>query len=149
MTGSTFKKGIEKALLSVGFARAGNALVRHDGGVWTMVSCEKGFGDQWSINVGFWLEELDANRPDRVEQSHLYFRLERLTPLHRETILQAGSLQDPEQAKAYAELISMLGTGIDAELRSLGTYPGLRAAMAEGRLVNGLVKKNARDKLRS
>jgi len=144
-----FKKGIGSTLLSIGFdAVAGGAFVRSkpDSGVSTIVSTQKSFGDQWFINVGFWLHRLGGERPNTVQNAHLYFRLERLVPEYRETILLAGALLDePDQPNAYQELRHLLATAIDSRLQVLGTEAGLRQAQAEGRLIDGLVRKEAND----
>jgi len=144
MNSRGFRNGLERVLLSVGFEKGGKSLVRSESGVTTLIACAKGFGDQWSIDVGFWLEALGENRPDRVEQAHLYFRLERLVPEYHETIVLAGALNDAGQPAAYEKVLELLGNSIDPELRILGTEAGLRTAMAEGRLGNGLVRKEAR-----
>jgi hypothetical protein len=152
MNGRDFKKGIGNTLLSIGFETVGGgAFVRsnHDSGVSTIVSTQKSF-DQWYINVGFWLDRLGGERPNTVQQSHLYFRLERLVPEYRETILLAGALLDePDQPNAYQELRHLLATAIDSRLQVLGTEAGLRQARAEGRLIDGLVRKDANDWLQA
>jgi hypothetical protein len=143
MDSRAFKSGLERVLLLMGFEKKGRALERSDSGVSTLIACSKGFGEQWSIDVGFWLEALGQDRPDRVEQAHLYFRLERLVPEYRETILLAGALNDADQPAAYKKMLELLPS-IDSGLRIMGTEAGLRTAMAEGRLGNGLVRKEAR-----
>ncbi len=105
---------------------------------------EKGFGNQWFIIVGFWLYALGSELPERVEQTHLYFRLERLVPTLRETLLEAGALNEPNQPRAYELLCGLLVNDIDSTLRILGTVAGLRSALQEGRLTHGLVRKEAR-----
>jgi len=158
MTSTEFKKGLERVLRSLGFQRAGKALARSGIRVLTLVALQKSnFGDQWWINIGFWLEQLGGHAPDRVELSHLYYRLESLFPEHRETILVAGDLDEPEQPiilvgdakardqrKAYEQLLELFTGRIDAELRVLGTEEGLRKGMRDGKLKNGLVRKEAR-----
>lgn len=144
MNALAFKKGLERVLLSIGFERTGKSLHRVGSGAATMVTFEKGFGSQWFINVGFWLYALGNEPPDRVEQTHLYFRLERLVPNFRERLLEAGALDEPNQPQAYEELCELLANDIDSALRVLGTEAGLRAALQEGRLTHGLVRKEAR-----
>ncbi|MDC3960076.1 hypothetical protein [Polyangium jinanense] len=148
MNDHTFKTGVERALLSAGFERHGKLLRRHDSSVWTLVGTEKGFGQQWHINVGFWLEALGAACPAQVEKTHLYFRLERLFPEHHETIASAGALDDQKQSEAFGKLNALLVGEIERGLRALGTEAGLRSAMAAGRLTQGLITKEAREHLR-
>jgi hypothetical protein len=144
MKALAFKKGLERVLLSIGFERAGKSFHRVGSGVATMVAFEKGFGNQWFIDVGFWLYALGSELPDRVEQTHLYFRLERLVPTLRETILEAGALTEPNQPQAHEKLCYLLVNDIDSTLRVLGTVAGLRSALQESRLTHGLVRKEAR-----
>jgi hypothetical protein len=145
MNTRTFRSELERALLSIGFERAGKSLVRYDSKVWTLVGLEKGFGNQWSINIGFWLDALGGERPERVEQTHLYFRLERLVPEYHATITLAGALGEPDQPSAYEQLLRLLHGTIGSELRQLGSESGLRQVMAQGRLTQGLVRKEARE----
>lgn len=144
MNALAFKKGLERVLLSMGFERARKTFHRDGSGVATMVAFDKGFGNQWFINVGFWLYALGSELPERVEQTHLYFRLERLVPTFRETLLEAGALSEPNQPRAYSELCKALNSDIDSTLRILGTVVGLRTALHDGRLAYGLVRKEAR-----
>lgn len=144
MKSTTFKRGLEKALLAMGFRRSRRSLLRRTNGVTQILGFQKGFGDQWFINVGIWIHALGEAAPDAVEQSHLYFRLERLIPELRETILGTGALSDDEQSEAYRELVDLLPNRVARELEALATEAGLRAAMARGRLASGLLRKEAR-----
>lgn len=144
MNSIAFKKGVERALLPVGFERSGKLLRRHGLKVWTLVNTEQGLGNQWHINVGFWLGALSPICAMRVEQAHLYFRLERLFPEHYETIVLAGALGDQKQPTEFIKLIELLAGDIGARLLDLGTEEGLRAVMTTGGLECGLVRKEAR-----
>jgi hypothetical protein len=147
MTTSSFRKGLERAWLAAGFHRAGKSYRRDGSTAATLLSAEKGFGSQWFISVGFWLMGLGADVPDRVERTHMYFRLERLFPEFRETILAAGALGEPEQPESFEQLLHLLAGPIDAALRALGTEEGLRAAINSDRLCQGLIRKEAREYL--
>jgi hypothetical protein len=147
MKTAVFKSGIEKALTGVGFQRTGNTLQRECHNVATLIGLQKGDGNQWFMNVGFWLSGMGGTIPDRVEQTHLYFRLERLFPRYRETILTAGALSDEEQPAAYRQLIELLDSQIAPELQVLATEASLRKGLGEGRLTHGLVRKEVRDYL--
>src|SRR5262245_21529624 len=100
MSPRALKMGLGKALESLGFARRGAVYGRHSSDVWTLAAINKGCGEQWFINVGFWLDGLGGDCPGKVEASHMYFRLERLVPEVRETILLACSLGEPGQPAA-------------------------------------------------
>lgn len=112
-----------------------------------LVGVQKGFGEQWFVNVGFWLKQLGRKEPDRIEQSHLYFRLERLFPQHREFILKASDLADEGQVSAYHEFLRVLVDEIAGDLKQLGTTEGLFDAYHAGRLTVGLVTKAAKEML--
>jgi hypothetical protein len=147
MKTTAFKRGLENAFLATGFRRAGKSLRRDSSEVAVIVEFEKGFGDQWFINAGFWIHSLGEPVPERVEGSHLYFRLERLVPDLRETILAAGALSDEAQEQAYRKLVDLLPDRVVSELEALATEHGLRAAITGGRLTDGLIRKEAREHL--
>lgn len=144
MISSTFKKEITRALVNLGFEQQGTSLRRDQDGVSLLLSFDKAFGNQWCINVGFWLHEFGSLMTDRVEQTHIYLRLERLVPALRETILAAGDLDDPSQPHAFEMLLDRIGAEIDPMLRILGTEAGLREAVRSYRLSQGLVRKEVR-----
>lgn len=147
MTASSFRSELERAWTDVGFRRAGRSYRRDGPGVVTLVAIEKGFGDQRFISVGFWLDALGVDVPDRVERCHAYFRLERLVPEFREVILAAGALGSAEQPHSLEQLLQLLRGPIDVSLRAVGTADGLREAMHAGRLAHGMVRKEARTHL--
>jgi hypothetical protein len=97
MNAANFKKGLSQVFLGLGCKTVGKSLRRDQSDVSVLVSFEKGFGDQWYITFGFWLNALGVLATDRVEQTHMYFRLERLLPNLRAMILTAGALDDPNQ----------------------------------------------------
>ena len=139
MTGAEYKRGIYRAFQRAGFAKQHYALHAPGDGATAWVNAEKGFGDQWFINAGFCLHRLDSAPVERVERTHMYYRLERLFPAHRELILTASALEDPEQPAAYPLLLDMLATEIGVGLRTLGTEQTLIEAYRAGRLNQGLV----------
>ena len=163
MNSTDFKKGLDRVLRSLGFQRAGKAFARSGGNVLTLVAFQKSsYGDQYWINVGFWLEGLGGPRPNRVERTHLYYRLDDLFPEDAETIVAAGDLEEPDQPRilvgdfkerrqrrAYQQLLNLFESHFDTELRDVGSEAGLRKAMKEGRLEQGLITKEAREWLRS
>ena len=84
MTGQEFREGLFGALQQHGFARRGSLMRLPGEAAIILAGVQKGFGEQWFVNVGFWLKQLDRDEPDRIEQSQMYFRLERLFPQYRE-----------------------------------------------------------------
>ena len=147
MTGQEFAKGLFGALPQHGFARCGSLMRLPGDAVITLVGVQKGFGEQWFVNVGFWLKQLGRNEPDRIEQSHMYFRLERLFPQYREFILEAGDLAAEGQLSAYHKFLKVLVDEIASDLKQLGTAEGLVDAYHAGRLSAGLVTKAAKELL--
>ena len=144
MTGAEYKRGIHKAFQRAGFANQRYALHAPGEGATTLVNTQKGFGAQWFINVGFCLHRLDPTPVERVEKTHMYFRLERLFPAHRELILTASEIDDPGQPAAYPLLLDLLAGEIGAGLRALGSERGIIEAYRSGRLNQGLVLGTAR-----
>lgn len=145
MTGAEYKRGVYGALQRAGFAKQRHALHAPGEGATVLVNAENGFGDQWFINAGFCLHRLDSAPVERVEKTHMYFRLERLFPAHRELILTASAIDDPGQPAAYPLLLDLLATEIGAGLRALGTEQSLIGAYRAGRLSQGLVLRGARE----
>lgn len=145
----SFKKELEQVWLANGFKRQGKSYCRADANITALVNIEKGFDNQWFVNVGFWLMMLDTKVPDRVEKAHMYFRLEGLFPEYKETILAAGALSDTEQSRSFKTFLKLLSGPIDNSLRELQTVEGLRAALISQRLLRGLVTKEARQYLES
>jgi hypothetical protein len=145
MNTSTFKKGLSQTFLGLGFKVVGKSLRRDQSDVSILVSFEKGFQNQWFITVGFWLHILGALATDRVERTHLYFRLERLLPEFREVVLSAGDLDDPNQPASYDLLKTRLAAEGDTMMRSLGTEAGLRLALRSSRLSQGFIRKEVRE----
>ena len=143
------RAGLDRVLTEAGFERAAKSLRRRGSGVWTVVELQKGFGQLWHINIGFRLEALGGVCPRRVEQTHLYFRLERLFPAWRETITTAGALDDQGQARAFEALLGLLDGEVRRELLVLASEHGLSSALASGRLSEGLIRKEARNHLLS
>lgn len=144
MTGAEYKRGIHSAFKRAGFAKQRYALHAPGDGATVLVNAEKGVGDQWFIHAGFCLDRLDPTPVERVERTHMYFRLERLFPAHRELILTASALDDPGQPVAYPLLLDILAAEIGAGLRALGTEPAIIAAYRAGRLSQGMVLGIAR-----
>jgi len=147
MTGIEFRKGVFDALRQRGFAQRGSLMRLPGDGAIGLVGVQKGFCEQWFVNVGFWLKQLGREEPGSIEQTHMYFRLERLFPQHREFILEAGDLTAGEHLKAYHYFLRLLVDDIAGGLKHLGTSDGLVNAYHSGRLSSGLVTKAAKELL--
>lgn len=144
MTSVEFRRGVAEVLLAAGFVRCGQTFARELSGVSTLLGIERNFGARLSVNVGFWLHALGGAAPKLVEHAHCYFRLERLFPEYRETILDACALDEASQLDAYQRFLETLREAIDSRLRVIGTLEGLRHAFAAGKLRGGLLTKEAR-----
>ncbi|MGF7005741.1 hypothetical protein [Aminobacter sp. BE322] len=139
-----FRKSIEDSLLSVGFVKAGEVLRLEGEEISTLVGFGKGFGNQWFVNVGFWIHALGSQCPEKIEKSHMYFRIERIFPNLREIILTSGDLSDKHQPDALDRLVSHIHGDIGVKLRELTSEGGLRRAMEAGALTTaGLIRKEA------
>jgi hypothetical protein len=141
------KKEIFGVLGRIGFHREGKSYRRHQDGATILVEMQKGFGRQHFINVGFWIDAMGTLATDKIELCHLYFRLERLVPEHRDVILAAGALGESDQEEGLQRLSSLLAEEIDEKLRKLGTDNGLRAAYKAAALQAGLLRQEARSYL--
>ena len=114
-----------------------------------IANVDKGFGSQYFVNVGFCLKSLSPICPSKVEQSHMYFRLERLFPGQREIILGAGRLDEQDQERWLSLLCSFIRYDVAARFSALESEAGLRAAWTKGLFVNGLVTTEARQHFES
>jgi hypothetical protein len=143
----SFKNEVLDVFLSHGFCEW-RSVVRRDGeGVVTLVGVEKGFGRQNFITVGFLIHRLDPEVPASVEKTHLYFRLERLFPDLRDSIVHGGDASAPDWPEAFSRLLAQLRDTIAKELCSLSSLTALSESLKAGRLENGLVTKSAREVL--
>ncbi len=147
MNSRTFKQGLEKELLDSGFERAGKLYLRPTAFGFIMIAFSKGFGSQLFLDVGFWFSDLGDTTPSRLENAHIYCRLERLFPKDRELILTAGALDDAAQPEAYQRLISLFRKIVEDLLREFEDVPCIRQQMEYGRLSCGLIRKEAREYL--
>lgn len=149
MKSSEFKGGISIGFESIGLIKTGNILVRRGPGVALLVDFDKGFGEQWFINIGIFIGRLGSNPPSRIEKCHMYYRLERLCPDLREITLAAGDMGDSAQESFVERLLDEMPNSIKATLTELGEIIGLSNALQEGRLEGGCVTREARDYLTS
>jgi hypothetical protein len=145
MKATTFKERVFSAFRDSGFSPRSGMVERESGFATVVIGVERGFGNQCFINVGFVLAALSS--PDsvrRVQDAHLYFRLERLFPEYREQILTAGSLDEAGQEEALDGLLQSVRTEISASLGILQQTEGLARAHKTGQLKGGLVCAAAR-----
>lgn len=148
MTPTTFKERVFSAFRDSGFSPRSGMVERESGFASVVVGVERGFGNQFFINVGFVLSALSGPSPvRRIQDAHLYFRLERLFPEYREQILTAGSLGETAQEEALDGLLQAVRTDISASLGVLQQAEGLAEAHKAGLLKGGLVHAAARDLL--
>lgn len=120
MTPEDFKRGIYGALQSLGFKKRGKSVYRDQENVMVLVSIEK--ASRWYIDVGFWLKSLGGEiTTDRHEKTHIYMRLDRIFPVHRDIIRAACDLGASDQLIGYTRLLELLPTVMDGKLRSMGS----------------------------
>jgi Domain of unknown function (DUF4304) len=149
MKPTEFKKGIGQVLLTHGYKKYGACYKKTSESVTVLVSFQKVFQSQWFLNVGIWLHGLSENPPDKIEKSHLYFRLERLAPLFREQILAAGDTKSIEQERAHRHFLELLNSSILEIIDELLDEKKLLKAFADGELSNGMIRGEAREYLQS
>ena len=146
MTNHEFKTTIERAFTSNGFKIFAKNL-RFDGlAASILVGLQKlDYGEQYFINVGLWLHAIGGDVPQKVEHTHMYFRLERLFPTLREVVLDGGQLSHPEQPKPANHLASIIAEEcIPALVELSASLDRLRHQFYAGVLKGGLVRKEAR-----
>lgn len=149
MKSNEFKQGIFASLMERGFLRRGNLMCFSGNGAQIAVGVENGFGQQWFVNVGFCLDRIGIGEITRIEQSHMYFRLDRLFAQHRELIVWAGALDDMEQSRKYEVFLSLLASEVGEELKQFSSEQAIADAYRAGRFREGLIAKSARDLISS
>jgi hypothetical protein len=149
MTNREFKSILEGAFTSKGFKLV-DKNARYDGTAAAIfVGLQKlEYDEQYFINVGFWLRALGDQAPRKVEQTHMYFRLERLFPNLRETVLDGGRLSLPDQPQAATALSAIISAECIPVLTELANSDlTLRKRFREGGFSGGLIRKEAREAL--
>ncbi|WP_144020743.1 MULTISPECIES: hypothetical protein [Burkholderia] len=149
MKSSEFKQGIFESLMQCGFIRRGNLMCFSGNGAKVAIGVEKGFGQQWFVNVGFCIDRIGTDEISRIEQSHMYFRLDRLFAQHRELIVGAGALDDMGQPREYEVFLGLLASEVGEELKRFANEQAIADAYRAGRFREGLVTKSVRDLLSS
>lgn len=149
MTNSpTFKRVVETALAQGGFKKHGKAW-RFDGeDVSIIVGLQKiEYSRQVFVNVGFWLKKLGDDPPEKVELTHMYYRLERLCPEHREAILAAGDESAAQHQHWLDSVAPILTSECLPQVKAWTSTDAVRAAFLAGKLSGGLIRKEARQLL--
>lgn len=154
MTASRFKAGLVATLEAAGCRRAGRLVIVEARDVDVpkvvgLVDFQSLFGSRWAINVGFQIGDLDPVIPDRVERSHMYFRLENMFPEHEETIVQAGAMGEAGQADAYERLRMLFSASLVQEIRSRLSIESLRMGFDSGKYSAGIITPAAREYLKN
>ena len=101
MDGPAFKRSAKRVLRLLGFQWVGHSFERQDSDVCTWSISRRVPATSGSSTLAFGSTDSTV-MSDRVEKTHLYFRLERLVPEHFETIRTAGELDEqnsPEPAR--------------------------------------------------
>ena len=133
--------------------RQGGFLQRR--GTWHLVSPEvtvvfdlqkSSFANRYWANIGFWIESLGHAQRPRVHQCHLYFRVERLFPEYRETILMGLSFEEESVAQCE-EFLAFVRDIFVPFCQAATRMEYMRKLYHWGKLRDGLVKKEAQDVL--
>lgn len=143
ISANMFREQIESAFVLAGFSKA-NKTVRYDGAAGAvLIGIQKiSTSSQYAINIGFWLYGLGEECPDKVELTHLYFRMERLFPDDRGGIVSACDLTQPEFLDVLCEQIR--GEYAKELMLFVGDISTIRDMYSLGRFTNGLIRKEAR-----
>lgn len=96
------------------------------------------------INVGFVLKSISNDIPDRVEKTHMYYRLESIFPEIRETIIAAGELEEADSEEFTVKLIDSIKSSLARKLCQLSILENLKSTFKSGKLENGMVTGSAR-----
>lgn len=96
------------------------------------------------INVGFVLKSINNDIPDRVEKTHLYYRLESIFPDLREIIIASGEMNEADSEEYTVKLIDLIKSGLAEKLCHLSILENMKSTFNSGKLENGLVRGSAR-----
>jgi hypothetical protein len=143
---SEFKHVLEEAFQRAGFRKFANCLSYVGNDVTVLVSLQKvEYSGQIFVNVGFWLHQLSDSVPNKVEKTHMYFRLENLHPGYRDVILAAGDLGAADQKHGLQKLLDVLGSEIVPNIVHLADQSAILAAFKNARFQRGFIRKDAKE----
>ncbi|CAO5682429.1 MAG: hypothetical protein HEEMFOPI_01670 [Holosporales bacterium] len=146
MDGIEFQKGLYDVLSKKGFIRKGNLMRIFGDDVVVLIGLERSrFSQQLFVNIGIFLNKLDAEVPKKIEHTHMYFRLEGLFPQYRDIILTAGALDELEQYGAYQNFLDLLDRDIADVLKNLASEKSIVEAYYAGLSSLGLITKSAKN----
>ena len=128
----------------LGFVARSAYMIREFGEVNVVAIARKGFGKQVVVDIGFWLNNLHAMRASKVEECHLYIRLERLVPQLREDFLMAADYGNESQYESMRKFESFFESFFPVILSNLTSEVGLAFALRSGELDYAIVRKEAR-----
>lgn len=143
----TFKKAIAQPLERAGFIKRGQSWHFAGKDAQVVFNVEKSdWSEEYHLHAGIWLHALGQADFPEYFLCHLYYPAESLLPEQEELILTATDLNESSQ-----ELLSRLAEMIEGQLvpllRDLTDEAHLRLLFAQGRLDDGLVRREAREYL--
>lgn len=146
MTKVEFKKIINTAFVSGGF-RVVEKRLRLDGtDAVILADLQKSqYGEDYFINIGFWLRALAGQVPSKVERCHMYYRLESLFPEWGDQVKDGSQLTlsgQPEAAARLAAVILHECAPVFVELAN--SERAIRTRFIQGGFNQGLILKVAR-----
>lgn len=143
----TLKKAIAQPLERAGFIKRGQSWHFAGKDAQVVFNVEKSdWSEEYHLNVGIWLRALGQADFPEYSLCHLYYRAESLLPEQEQLILTATDLNESSQ-----ELLSRPAEMIEDQLvpllKDLTDEAHLRLLFAQGRLDDGLVRREAREYL--
>ena len=144
----TFKKSIAAPLEMAGFVKTGQSWYLDGKDAIVVVNLQKSdFDEQYFINMGIWLKALGENAFPQENLCHICLRAERLFPEQRELILRGCSLEYSDEG-LWGSLSEFIKTSLIPFCRTCSDEGYLRTLLSQGRFDGGLVRKEARTRLR-
>lgn len=138
-----FQTRILRAFSGFGFRGSGRTRRYFGEEIDILINVQQAYSNCF-INVGFVIKAIDNDLRERVEKTHMYYRLERIFPDLRETIIAAGELKEDDSEEYRIELITLIKSDLAEKLCRLSILENLKLAFTTGNLENGLVTGNAR-----
>jgi hypothetical protein len=140
----SLKKSIALPLENVGFVKKGQTWYLDSKDVISVVNLQKcDWGEWYFINVGIWLKVLEEGSFPKESECHLNYRAESLFPDQRELIL-LGCHLEMSNPEILVDLAKFIENQLIPFLDECREIKKLRELMAQGKLNNGIVWKEAR-----
>lgn len=133
---SVIHEGLERFARAAGMEKKSGTWYRQGDEVVAVVDLQKSqYGQQYYLNLGFWLRELGADRYPKGLRCHISVRLETLAPEERHRIARLLDLDHeiPDEQRVD-ELVALLNERTLPLIERGSSVVGLRALVDEGAL---------------